>query len=233
MAANIPVLLIDNDEQQGEILTEYLAKYDFILECCQHPESEMVTLPLTRYWVVLLDIMLSGINGLHLCKEIRRTSNIPIIILTAREELSDKVLGFEYGADDYLVKPFERRELVARMQSLLRCQEEISTPMSLTQANEFIIDKDNKQVRIADKAIELTNIELIILSMLADHPGAVFSRNKILQNVKGLKSGVCLQTRAIDNSVSRLRHKLDDDGNGQQFIRTIWGRGYSFVDQPN
>lgn len=231
----IPVLMIDDDEMLGEVLTEYLARFDFKLDTSQHPEPGMEQLAAGPYQLLLLDVMLPGMNGLEVCKCVRQNNDIPIIMLTARGELSDKVLGFEYGADDYLAKPFEPRELIARMQSLLRRQQKVQpAPAPVAPPVEqpyFSVDMNSKQVVIDSKPIELTAIEFEIVHLLSKNPGVVFDRNKILQHVKGLGDGVLLQTRAIDNSISRLRRKLDNNSK-QQFIRTVWGQGYCFVGQP-
>jgi two-component system OmpR family response regulator len=228
-AVKTPILLIDDDELIVEALTEYLAKFDFALDVCHHPEQGLDILNQHKHELLLLDVMLPGISGLEVCKQLRKTSDIPIIMLTARRELSDKVLGFEYGADDYLAKPFEPRELIARMQRLLRRQVKLAESLVEIDQNAFRIDKEKRQVVIDNNPIDLTSIEFDILFLLSNEPGAVFDRNKILQYVKGLNKDVMLQTRAIDNSISRLRRKLNDQCGSQQLIRTVWGQGYSFA----
>lgn len=229
--SEIPVLMIDDDEMLTEVVTEYLAKFDFIVQACHHPLKGIERLKTGDFKLLLLDVMLPGMDGLEVCKLIRQDNEIPIIMLTARGELSDKVLGFEYGADDYLAKPFEPRELIARMQSLLRRHEKNQPAKPPTQRPFFFLDKENKQLIIDNNLIELTAIEFEIICLLAQNPGVVFSRNKILQHVKGLSADVMLKTRAIDNSISRLRRKLDKSAQ-QEFIRTVWGQGYCFVGLP-
>lgn len=226
-----PIMMIDDDELIAQALTEYLAKFDFDVDIFYHPEQGMVELEKGHHSLLLLDVMLPGMSGLEVCKLIRKSSDIPIIMLTARGDVTDKVLGFEYGADDYLAKPFEPRELIARMQRLL-LRHEKQQPASASESNQgFNIDKEKRQVVINTQTIDLTSIEFDILYLLSGHPGVVYDRNKILQHVKGLNEDVMLQTRAIDNSISRLRRKLTVTGGEQQFIRTVWGQGYSFIGQ--
>ena len=226
-----PILIIDDDEFLAEALAEYLGKFDFNLEACQHPEQGLKILEQGRHQLLLLDVMLPGMSGMEVCKQIRKNSQIPIIMITGRGEISDKVLGFEYGADDYLSKPFEPRELIARMQRLLRRNELIraAAPVPISANSTFTIDREKRQVVIDDNVIDLTSIEFDILYLLSHNPGVVFDRQKILQYVKGLNEDVLLQTRAIDNSISRLRRKLNDKGSEQKLIRTVWGQGYSFI----
>ncbi len=229
--AKTPVLIIDDDDQIALVLSEYLGKFDFSLQACQHPEQGMKMLAQGRHDLLLLDVMLPGMSGLQVCKLIRQSSDIPIIMLTAKGDVNDKVMGFEYGADDYLAKPFEPRELIARMQRLLQRRDKIPQPKPNESELGFLINKEKRQLLINNQTVDLTTIEFDILFLLSGNPGKVYDRNKILQYVKGLNEGVMLQTRSIDNSVSRLRRKLSMAGDEQQLIRTVWGQGYSFTGQ--
>lgn len=212
------------------MLGDYVDRFGFKLEACQDPRQGVELLRSGKYQVLLLDIMMPSISGFDVCKAVRKNSDIPIIMLSAKDEVTDKVKAFEYGADDYLAKPFEVRELVARMQRLVQRQSSIDgiAQQELKEHDMFKIDVDKRQVVINNNAIDLTNIEFDILSLLSKEPGVVFDRNRILQHVKGLNDDVTLQTRAIDNSISRLRRKLHERGNAPQLIRTVWGQGYSF-----
>ncbi|MCJ8270849.1 MAG: response regulator transcription factor [Psychrosphaera sp.] len=227
--AKIPVLIIDDDAQIALVLSEYLGKFDFELQACQHPERGMALLAQGRHDLLLLDVMLPGMSGLQVCKLIRQSSDIPIIMLTARGDVKDKVMGFEHGADDYLAKPFEPRELIARMQRLLQRRDKAPQPKPSEPELGFIINSEKRQLLINNQTVDLTTIEFDILFLLSGNPGKVYARSKILQYVKGLNEGVMLQTRAIDNSISRLRRKLGRAGEDQQLIRTVWGQGYSFT----
>ena len=226
-----PVIMIDDDELISQALSEYLTKFDFAVDAYEHPDRGMQALRDGNYQLLLLDVMLPGTNGLEVCKQIRQSSNIPIIMLTARGELNDKVLGFENGADDYLAKPFEPRELIARMKRLLErhTQKAGFADINTQPTSRFSIDKERRKVVIDNTTIELTSIEFDILYMLSTKPGVVHKRNDILCHIKGLGKDVTLQTRAVDNSISRLRRKLSIMGNDHEFIRTVWGQGYSFV----
>lgn len=227
--AKTPVLMIDDDELIAQALTEYLDKFNYEVDTCLHPEQGMKALEKGEHRLLLLDVMLPGMNGLDVCKLIRQSSDIPIIMLTARGDVKDKVMGFEYGADDYLAKPFEPRELIARMNRLLERYEQKANAAVEQEPQRFEIDKEKRKVVIDGQIIELTSIEFDILYLLSCKPGKVYDRNTILRYVKGLNENVQLQTRAIDNSVSRLRRKLSTDSNDHEFIRTVWGQGYSFV----
>ena len=228
--AKTPVLMIDDDELIAQALTEYLIKFDFEVDTCLHPMQGIEALEKGEHRLLLLDVMLPGMNGLDVCKLIRQSSDIPIIMLTARGDVSDKVMGFEYGADDYLAKPFEPRELIARMKRLLeRHDEKISHNRQEVVDQRFDIDKEKRKVVIDGQVVELTSIEFDILYLLSCKPGKVYDRNTILRYVKGLNENVQLQTRAIDNSISRLRRKLSMQSSDHEFIRTVWGQGYSFA----
>ncbi|NQZ07192.1 MAG: response regulator transcription factor [Algicola sp.] len=229
--AKTPVLIIDDDAQIAVVLSEYLGKFDFELQACQHPVQGMALLAQGRHDLLLLDVMLPGMSGLQVCKLIRQSSDIPIIMLTARGGVNDKVMGFKYGADDYLAKPFEPRELIARMQRLLQRRDKTQQLKPSAPELGFIINREKRQLLINNQTVDLTTIEFDILFLLSGNPGKVYARSKILQYVKGLNEGVMLQTRAIDNSISRLRRKLGRAGEDQQLIRTVWGQGYSFTGQ--
>lgn len=224
-----PVLLIDDDMMIAHILSDYLGQFGFELKSCPSPSAGMALLRHGGFKVLLLDIMLPEISGFDVCRQVREVSDIPIIMLTAKGEVDDKVLAFDNGADDYLAKPFEPRELVARMQRLLKRRALAQNGEGQIAQGNFKIDKDKRQVVVNNNAIDLTSIEFDILTLLSNEPGVVFDRNRILQHVKGLNDDVTLQTRAIDNSISRLRRKLNDIGGASQLIRTVWGQGYSFT----
>ena len=175
--------------------------------------------------LVILDLMLPGIDGFEVCRRIRRSSRVPILMLTARRTESDIVLGLELGADDYLVKPFRVRELVARARALLRrAQPDEGGPYKL---GDLLIDPVRRNLEVGGKALELTALEFDLLHFMASHPGRVYSREQLLEQVWGGDRVVDLRT--IDSLVSRLRRKIEAAPNKPKYLQTAWGAGYRMV----
>jgi DNA-binding response OmpR family regulator len=177
----------------------------------------------------LLDVMLPGRDGFEICREVRRRSSIPIVMLTARGDVIDRVSGLELGADDYIGKPFEPRELVARIQTILRRVDTRSGRRRLTFSG-IEIETDARTVRVDGTPVELTSMEFELLSLLARNAGKKMSRDEIQAELRGID--VAILTRAVDITISRLRHKIGDTGKPVRFIQTVWGRGYAFVGRP-
>jgi DNA-binding response OmpR family regulator len=175
---------------------------------------------------VILDIMLPEMDGFEVCRAIRQTSKIPIIMLTARGEVTDKVVGLELGADDYLAKPFEPRELVARIQSVLRRAKQPGDNQTLT-FERLIIDLDKRVALLDGNPVDLTTNEFTALALLARNAGKVLNRDQILQELRGMDCDAF--NRSVDIAVSRLRQKLNDDPRSPEFIKTVWGTGYVFI----
>lgn len=222
----IRVLLIDDDRRHSELLSAYCHRYDIEVDCAYDGESGLRRLAATRPDLVLLDVMLPGRDGFSVCREIRRRSRLPVIMLTARGDVVDRVTGLELGADDYIAKPFEPRELVARIQSVLR-RIEPATNSALLEYEGLSIDTTSRTV-IADGArLELTTMEYELLLLLASHPARDFSRDEILGALRGIDAAIL--TRSVDILVSRLRAKLGDTSRPGRWIHTVWGRGYRFV----
>ena len=216
------ILLIDDDERLGPPLAKYLERYDLHLECATHPADGLSTLASENIDLVILDVMLPDQDGFEVCRTIRRTSNIPIVMLTARGDVTDRVVGLELGADDYLAKPFEPRELVARIQNIFR-RLKGSESRSGLDFGDLVIDRDNQEVRVTGELVSLTSREFHLLMFLAESPGKSFTRDEILNELRGTDAE--LFSRSVDILVSRLRQKLKPT----EHIKTVWGSGYSFT----
>ena len=216
------LLLIDDDEKLAGPLQAYLARFDFLLESETQPLDAIERLQRETFDLVILDVMLPQIDGFEACRRIRRVSNIPIIMLTARGEVMDRVVGLEVGADDYLPKPFEPRELVARIQNILKRSVELR-PLQVYHIDDLCIDLGRKLVEKNGQAVDITAQEFELLNLLIQHQDRVFSRDEIMQALKGIDADI--YSRAIYVLVSRLRHKLQRS----ELIRTVRGAGYQFV----
>jgi len=180
--------------------------------------------------LLLLDVMLPGKDGFEICREVRKTSNIPIIMLTARGDVIDRVSGLELGADDYIGKPFEPRELVARVQATLRRAESAGSTAGEMHFEGMTIDIEKRTVVVDGAAVDLTSMEFELLVILARRAGRKLSRDDILSELRGIDAAIL--TRSVDIMVSRLRHKIGDSDKPFRFIQTVWGRGYSFTGVP-
>ncbi|RSZ31176.1 response regulator transcription factor [Variovorax sp. 553] len=221
------ILLIDDDEHLAAPLTTYFARFGCTLESAVRPSDGLAKLRAGTYDAAILDVMLPEMDGFELCREIRKESDIPIVMLTARGEVMDRVVGLELGADDYVPKPFEPRELVARVQTILRRQR--SAPQAAANGAQhrvfdgLSIDLDRRQVLRHGERVELTGTEFELLALLAAEPGKVFSRDDILNRLRGHEAE--LYTRAVDIVVSRLRKKLEP----LDCIKTLRNAGYALA----
>ena len=224
MSTMTKVLLIDDDQKLGDLLKNYLKSYNIDLSAINDPRNAIDTINHLGPDLLILDVMMPHINGFELCKMIREESDTPIIILSARGESDDKVKGIDLGADDYLSKPFEARELVARIHSLLRRTQKdlavISDPI-------FEVDQQRLEVSVNGNILDLTTKEFELMDLFIKNPGVIFTRDEIIKEIKGIDAH--LFSRSIDILISRLRHKIEDDPKEPKLIKTIWGRGYMFV----
>ena len=224
------ILLIDDDEHLAAPLATYFARFDFALESASHPSEGLAKLQRGGYDAAILDVMLPEMDGFALCREIRKTSDIPIVMLTARGEVMDRVVGLELGADDYLPKPFEPRELVARLQTILRRHRAVAAPhnghgtsASRREFEGLAIDLDRREVWRQGQRVELTGTEFELLALLASEPGKVFGRDDILNRLRGHEAE--LYSRAVDIVISRLRRKLEP----LDCIKTLRNAGYALA----
>jgi DNA-binding response OmpR family regulator len=220
------ILIIDDDTKLNSLLTDYFAKFDFNVHTATEPEQALRALKKSLPDIIVLDVMLPGMNGFEVCRRIRTEYSVPIIMLTARGEVTDRIIGLELGADDYLPKPFEPRELVARIQSVLRRVGQ-AAEQERASFGRLEIDYARHQVKVDGKPVELTTMEFEILSLLSRNRGIVLDRDQIFEKVKGLDADSF--DRSIDVMISRLRGKLNDDPKKPAFVKTIWGSGYKFI----
>ena len=217
------ILLIDDDALLAAPLATFFARSDVALAIALTPSSGLALLRAHAYDAAILDVMLPEMDGFELCRTIRRESDIPIIMLTARGDVMDRVVGLEIGADDYLPKPFEPRELLARLQTVLRrARAPAQAPKQLLFEG-LQIDLARRAVHCAGAAVELTSTEFDLLALLAGEPHKVFHRDEILNRLRGIDTE--LYTRAVDIIVSRLRKKLEP----LDCIKTLRNAGYTFA----
>jgi DNA-binding response OmpR family regulator len=223
---NPTILIIDDDAKLNQLLKDFLKDFGYAVITATHPVRGIKKLKQASPDLVILDIMLPEMDGFEVGRAIRQTSDIPIIMLTARGEVTDKVVGLELGADDYLAKPFEPRELVARIQSVLRRSHKFRDHQSLT-FDRLTIDLDKRIALLDGNPLELTTNEFAALALLARNAGKVLNRDQILQELRGMDCDAF--NRSVDIAVSRLRQKLNDDPKSPEFIKTVWGSGYVFI----
>jgi OmpR family response regulator RpaB len=223
------ILLIDDDEHLAPPLAAYLRRFDFELQAALRPSEGLARLAAGGFDAVILDVMLPEMDGFEVCRRIRQTSAIPVLMLTARGELSDRVVGLELGADDYLPKPFEPRELAARLQTILRRARPVvaAAPAAslpgVLQFDGLRIDTERREVQRQGQPVTLTGTEFELLLLLAREPQRVFSRDEILNRLRGREAD--LYTRSVDLLVSRLRRKLAP----LEGIKTLRNAGYALA----
>lgn len=218
------ILLIEDDLDMQTLISDYLQNYDFEVEAFAKPKEALEHLAKNsdKYALIVLDLMLPQMDGFDVCKKIRESSNIPIIISSARGEMSDKILGFDFGADDYLAKPYEPRELVLRINSILR-----RATNKRKIIGDFEIDEDKMEIRLDGLELDLTRVEYDTLQLFLKNADKVLSRESIANGVNGVEYNS--KDRTIDMHISNLRQKLGDDPKDPRYIKSVWGVGYKFI----
>lgn len=224
------VLVIDDDERLNALLRKYLTQFGFSVCAVSHPEAGLSALRTDPPDIVVLDVMLPGMDGFAVCRRIREHSSVPIIMLTARGEVMDRILGLEMGADDYLPKPFEPRELVARIQAILRRGANVDAKDSV-QIGALHVSWGTRSAQLNGNDLELTTAEFELLGLLVRNRGRVLTRDRIMDAIRGVDWEA--YDRSIDVLVSRLRQKLGDDARHSTMIRTVRRAGYSFIGGGN
>lgn len=232
MPAKQKILIVDDDTNIAELISLYLIKECFDTQMVYDGEEALTAFKEFQPNLILLDLMLPGIDGYQVCREIRKTSNVPIIMLSAKGEIFDKVLGLELGADDYIIKPFDSKELVARVKAVLRRYQQPSTNTGAAgTANTNIVEYPDLSINLSNysvfydgRNIEMPPKELELLYFLASSPNHVFTREQLLDNIWGYD--YIGDTRTVDVHIKRLREKIHD--HEQWRIATVWGIGYRF-----
>lgn len=229
MAVKQKILIVDDDNNIAELISLYLTKECFETEIVNDGESALTSFETFRPNLILLDLMLPGIDGYQVCREIRSKSATPIIMLSAKGEVFDKVLGLELGADDYMEKPFDTKELVARVKAVLRrykaAPEPVSDPaIKCVEYPDLVINQTNYSVIYMGNSVDMPPKELELLYFLAASPNHVFTREQLLDQIWGYE--YIGDTRTVDVHIKRLREKIKDHESWK--IATIWGIGYKF-----
>jgi two-component system, OmpR family, response regulator len=223
--APIKVLLVEDDDRLAKVTSRYLEAQGLVVAWARSGPEAITEATRKPFDAMLLDLSLPGRDGIEVCRELRGRTDLPIIMVTARREEVDRVLGFEAGADDYLTKPFSSRELVARIRALVKRARGLVGPQRKTQTiGSITIDPTSMRVTISGREVFLTGHEFAILQVLAERAGRVLSREQLLDQVKGGAEEAF--DRSIDIHISRLRQKLGDDARQPRYLKTIRGSGY-------
>ncbi len=226
VAGRTRVLIVDDDEKLNALLTEYLGTFGFAVRAFAHPEAGLRALESDPPDIVILDVMLPDMDGFAVCRKVRETSRVPIVMLTARGDVMDRVVGLELGADDYVPKPFEPRELVARIQAVLR-RGTAADPEDRVTIGALEVNWAAHSATLGGEPIPLTAAEFDLLGLLVRNRGRVMSRDRIMDETRGVDWEAF--DRSVDVLISRLRQKLGDDPRQPAFIRTVRGAGYTFI----
>lgn len=232
MAVKQKILIVDDDNNIAELISLYLTKECFETLIVNDGEEALVEFKKFNPNLILLDLMLPGVDGYEVCREVRKTSSVPIIMLSAKGEVFDKVLGLELGADDYIIKPFDSKELVARVKAVLRrmhpmqqtAENEVQEGTEYVAYEDIVINLSNYSVTYCGVQIDMPPKELELLYFLASHPNQVFTREQLLDNIWGYE--YIGDSRTVDVHIKRLREKIKDRANWSLF--TVWGIGYKF-----
>jgi len=221
-------LVIDDDRELNSLLQEYLGTHGFVVQTVEHPQSGIEVIKKSVPDAIILDVMLPDMDGFSVCREIRKEYSTPILMLTARGDVHDRIVGLEIGADDYLPKPFEPRELVARLRSILRRSGDGSqSSLQLERYGDLTINFSSMSVTVSGKEVNLTSNEYELLQYLIRNKGRVLDRAQLIEHLRGIDWES--SNRSIDMLISRIRQKLGDDSRNPLYIKTVTGVGYVFL----
>ncbi len=216
------VLLIEDDSAMNELIVDYLKDFNFICTSFEHPKDAINEISKnTNYAIVVLDLMLPDMDGFDVFKKIKSIVDIPIIISSARGDIGNKIHGFELGAEDYLAKPYEPRELVLRIEHILKKYNQNKLIIG-----DFVIEKKSKEILVDNFPVDLTKIEFEIFMFLVENANRISSREDIL-NHTSLEANT--KNRIVDMHISNIRYKIGDDSKNPRYIKSVWGVGYKFI----
>ena len=227
------ILIIDDDAKLNERLGRYLDAFGLAVVSATRPTEGLRLLETKRPDLVILDVMMPEMDGFEALREMRGRGNVPVIMLTARGDVDDRIAGLELGADDYLPKPFDPRELVARIQTVLRRHRAVPGEGAggVRRFGDLAIDTDRGSVELAGEPVALTDLEFGILALLVSRAGEAVGRDTLAGEIRGIERSAV--DRSLDVAVSRLRQKLGDDPKRPRFIKTAWGTGYTFIGEES
>ena len=220
------ILVVDDELEIVKLVRAYLERAGFAVVTAREGREALAVFRHARPQLVILDLNLPGMDGLDVCRTLRRDSEVPIIMLTARIEEPDRLIGLELGADDYIVKPFSPREVVARVRTILRRAEGTPPRPQVVSASNVTVDLLRHTATVKGKELDLTTMEFNLLALLVEHPGQVFTRQQLLEQMEGIAYEA--YERTIDVHIKNLRKKLGDDCEDSRFIETVRGVGYRF-----
>lgn len=224
----IKVAMVEDDLELADVLTQYLAKFNIQVTNYEDPFIALSAIALKSYDLIILDLTLPGMDGLDVCKEIIKKYDTPIIISSARSDITDKVIALQLGADDYLPKPYDPRELEIRIKTILRRFSKSSLSNEKILKKIFVFDKDKKVIFKNDAALKLTTAEYELLSIFIQRESFVISREDLVENIDCLNSDF-EGSSSLSVIINRLRHKIEDDPKNPKYLQTVRGMGYKFV----
>jgi two-component system alkaline phosphatase synthesis response regulator PhoP len=222
-------LIVDDEPKIQRIAREYFESAGFAVESVSRGEAALRSIRTDPPDLVILDLTLPGMDGLDVCRQLRQTSNIPILMLTARDEESDKLVGLELGADDYITKPFSPKELVARARAVLRRAEMAEEPRQRLSSGGIELDLASLRTKVKGQIVDLTATEFELLATLLRQPGRVFTRAQLLDAIHGV--AIESYERAIDAHIKNIRRKIEADPHQPKYLQTVYGVGYRFNDE--
>jgi two-component system alkaline phosphatase synthesis response regulator PhoP len=222
------ILVVEDESRIARIVRDYLERAGYSAAVVGNGVDALASVRTRRPDLIVLDLGLPQMDGLEFTKAVRKQSNVPIVMLTARVEESDKLVGLELGADDYITKPFSPRELVARVRAVFRRIDPLPDPAAVIRAGDVELDRIRMRVTVQGRAVEVTPTEFELLAMLARQPGRVFTRAQLLDAIRGLESESF--DRAVDVHVKNLRRKLEPDPRHPRYVLTVYGIGYKFAE---